>query len=109
MITPWAWWWRGRRGTLIAELQLAGEAHGDGEGLRVVDLNVETKRRLEAPGEELDALFLIEAPGTREEHLKMFLVLLDSAGALARGQFVEGIGAQRWSIAEMKKILEVAP
>ena len=62
MITPWAWWWRGRRGTLITELQLAGEAHGDGEGLRVVDLDVETKRRLEAPGEELDALFLIESP-----------------------------------------------
>jgi len=30
-----------RRGTLVAELQLAGEAHGDGEGLWVVDLDVE--------------------------------------------------------------------
>ena len=109
MITHWAWWWRGRRGTLIAELQLAGEAHGDSEGLRVVDLDFEAKWRLEAPGEELDALFLIEAPGTGEDRLKTVLVLLDSAGALARGQFVEGIGAQRWSVAEMEKILEAAP
>ena len=34
--------WR-RRGALIAELQLAGKTHGDGEGLWVVDLDVEAK------------------------------------------------------------------
>ena len=74
-----------------------------------MDLDVEAKRWLEAPGEELDALSLIEAPGTGEERLKTFRVLRDSAGALARGQFMEGIGAQRWSVAEMEKILEAAP
>jgi hypothetical protein len=35
------WRWRGRRGTLVTQLQLAGEAHGDGKVLRVVDLGVE--------------------------------------------------------------------
>ena len=68
---------------LITELQLASEAHGDGEGLRVVYLDVETKRRLEAPGEELDALFLVEAASTGEERLEAVLVVRDGAVVLA--------------------------
>ena len=48
----------GRRGVLVVELQLTGEAHGDGEGLRVVDLNVEAERRLESRGEDLHLLHL---------------------------------------------------
>ena len=55
-----------RRGTLIAELQLAGEAHGDGKGLRVVDLDVEAERRLESRGEELHLLRLRQVTRPRE-------------------------------------------
>jgi hypothetical protein len=38
--------WCGGPRALIAQLQLAGETHGDGEGLRVVDLDVEAEGRL---------------------------------------------------------------
>ena len=74
-----------------------------------MDLNVEAERRLKTPGEELDALFLIETPSTGKERLEAVLVVRDGARALAGGQFVEGVGAQRWPVAEMEKVLEAAP
>jgi len=76
--------------------------------LRIVDLDVEAERRLKAPGEELDALFLVEAASTGEERLEAVLVVRDGSGALACGQLVEGVGAQRWPVAEMEKVLEAA-
>ena len=74
-----------------------------------MDLDVEAKRRLKTPGEELDALFLIETPSTGKERLEAVLVVRDGSGALACGQLVEGVGAQRWPVAEMEKVLEAAP
>ena len=44
-----------------------------------MDLNVEAERRLKTPGEELDALFLIETPSTGKERLEAVLVLGDRA------------------------------
>ena len=48
-----------------------------------MDLDVEAKRRLKAPGEELDALFLVEVASPGEERLEAVLVVRDGAGALA--------------------------
>jgi hypothetical protein len=48
-----------------------------------MDLDVKAKRWLKAPGEELDALFLIEAPSIGEERLEAVLVVHDGASALA--------------------------
>ena len=48
-----------------------------------MDLDVEAERRLKAPGEELDALFLVEAASTGEERLEAVLVVCDGARALA--------------------------
>jgi len=44
----------------IPQLQLASQAHGCGQGVRVVNLNVEAERRLETHDEELDTLGLRE-------------------------------------------------
>jgi len=68
---------------VLPQLQLASEAHSTGEGLRIVDLDVEAERRLKAPGEELDTLFLVEAASSGEERLEAVLVVRDGAGALA--------------------------
>jgi hypothetical protein len=51
--------------------------------LWIVDLDVEAERQLKAPSEELDALFLIEAPSMGEERLEAVLVVRDGASALA--------------------------
>ena len=48
-----------------------------------MDLDVEVERQLKAPGEELDALFLVEAASPGEERLEAVLVVRDGAGALA--------------------------
>ena len=48
-----------------------------------MDLDVEAERRLKALGEELDALFLVEAASPGEERLEAVLVVRDGAGALA--------------------------
>lgn len=53
---------RGRR-ALVAQVQFPGEAHGDDEGLWIMDLDVEAERRLEVGGEDLYPLCLHE--GTR--------------------------------------------
>ena len=50
--------WCGGERALVAQLQLAGEAHGDGEGLRVVDFHVEAEGWLESRGEDLNLLCL---------------------------------------------------
>ena len=56
-------------------------------------LDVEGERRLEARGEELDPLFLVQVARTREERLEAILVLCDDARALARRQFAERVHA----------------
>ena len=50
--------WRGGKRALVAQLQFAGEAHGDGEGLWVMDLHVEAEGWLESRGEDLHFLCL---------------------------------------------------
>ena len=47
-------------------------------------LDVKAERRLEAGGEELDPLLLVQMPCTRKEHLEAVLVLLHEARAFAR-------------------------
>ena len=44
-----------------------------------MDLDVEAKRWLKAPGEELDTLFLIETPSTGKKRLETVLVVRDGA------------------------------
>jgi len=55
-------WWCGRRNShsciLVVELQLASKAHGDDEGLGIVDLDVEAEWWLESRREGLDVLSL---------------------------------------------------
>ena len=83
--------WRGGPRALIAQLQLVGETHGDGEGLRVVDLDVEAKGRLQASGEELYFLDLRECAGAGKQSLKPVLVLDDRARAPARTSSPSGL------------------
>ena len=72
-------------------------------------LDVEAERRLEAYGEELDPLCLVQAARAREERLEAILVLRDGAHALARRQFAERVQAQRRSVAQVQQVLEAAP
>jgi hypothetical protein len=78
---------------LRTKLQLAGEAHGDGEGLRVEDLDVQAEGRLQTGGEELQLLDLRQGAGAGKQGLKSVLVLDDRARAAARHQLAERIGA----------------
>ena len=48
---------------LVAELQFAGETHGNSQRLRVVDLNIEAEGRLQTHREDLHLLRL--CVGTR--------------------------------------------
>jgi hypothetical protein len=75
---------------LLPELQLACQAHGSREGLRVVDLDVEAERRKETPREELDPLRLVEVSCTWEERLETVLIVRDGARAMAISQLEEG-------------------
>jgi hypothetical protein len=76
------------------QLQLAGETHGDGEGLWVVDLDVEVEGRLQAGGEELHFLGLRECTDAMKQGLKLVLVLDDRARESTRHEFVEQVGVQ---------------
>jgi hypothetical protein len=66
---------RGLRRDLFPEFHLPGEAHGDGQGLGVVDLDVEAEWRLEAYNEELYTLCLREMARVWQESLKAVLVV----------------------------------
>jgi hypothetical protein len=68
---------------MLPELQLARQAHGSRDGLRVVDLDVEAERRKETPCEELDPLRLLEGSCTGEERLEAVLIVRDGARATA--------------------------
>jgi hypothetical protein len=101
--------WRGGPRAQIAQLQLAGETHGDGEGLQVVDLDVEAKGRLQASGEELYFLDLRECAGAGKQSLKPVLVLNDRAHAPARHEFTERVGAQWRPKASIEQLGEAPP
>jgi hypothetical protein len=75
--------WRGGPRALIPQLQLAGETHGDGEGLR-----------LQAGGEELHFLGLHGCADAGKQGLKLVLVLNDQAHASAHHEVTERVGAQ---------------
>lgn len=94
---------------LITQFQLLGEAHGDGEGLRIEDLDVEAERRLETRGEDLDPLGLGEGAGAREKGLKAILVVDDGARACARHELAKGIGAQGWPVPGVEELGETPP
>lgn len=79
---------------LIAQLESAGETHGDSEGLRVVDLDVEAERRLQAGVEEVHFLGLRERASAGEQSLELVLVLDDRTRAFAHCELTERIGAQ---------------
>jgi hypothetical protein len=56
----------GRRRVLLPELQLARQAHGRRQGLRIVDPHAEAERGKEPAGEQLDPLRLIKVPSAGE-------------------------------------------
>lgn len=91
------------------KFDLPSEAHGEGEGLRVVDLDVVAERRQEALGEELDLLPLGQGAGVGKQCLESALVLGDAAGALARREFAERIGAHRRPEPQVQRLGEAAP
>jgi len=77
--------------------------------LRVLDADVEAERQHEAPGEQLNALFLQEGTRAGEERLKAVHVVGHCAGAATLGELGQGCGAQRWPVAEVQQLLEAAP
>jgi len=105
----WRWRWRLCRGALVPHLQLAGEAHGDGEGLRVMDLDVEAEGRLESRREQLHLLLLGEITGLRQQRLETLLELDDSPRALARRELAQRVGAQRRAKAGVEQLDETTP
>jgi hypothetical protein len=100
---------RGGPRAQLTKLQLVGEAHGDGEGLRVDDLDVQAEGRLQTGGEELHLLDLRQGAGAGKQGLKSVLVLDDGARAAARHQLAERIGAQRRPKARMEQLREAPP
>ena len=86
-------WCSGER-ALVAHLQLAGKAHGDSQGLWVVDLYIEAEWWLESRGEDLDLLRLRQVAGLGQECLKSFMEVDDGRRALARHQLTQRIGSQ---------------
>jgi hypothetical protein len=101
--------WHGGSRALIVQLQLAGQTHGDGEGLRVVDLDVEAGGRLQVGGEELHFLGLRECAGAGKQSLKPVLALDDRGRAPARHEFVERVEAQRRPKAGIEQLGEAPP
>lgn len=49
----------GRGGVLLPQLELTGQAHGGGQGLGVLDPDIDAERRLKTTGEQLDPLRLV--------------------------------------------------
>jgi hypothetical protein len=82
---------RGLRHDLFPDFHLPGEAHGDGQGLGVVDLDVEAEWRLEACSEELDTLCLREMAHAWQEGLKAVLVVHHRARSAACNKLVERV------------------
>ena len=60
---------------LLVQLQLAREAHGDDEGLRIVDFHVEAEWRLQSDRKRLYALCLRERADARKQRLEAVLVI----------------------------------
>jgi hypothetical protein len=85
---------RGLCRDLFPEFHLPGEAHGDGQGLGVVDLDVEVERRLEACSEELDTLCLREMARGWQEGLKAVLVVHHQACSAACSKLAERVSTQ---------------
>ena len=106
----WRWQsWNSGGVVLLAQLQLAREAHGDDEGLRVVDFHVEAKRRLQSCRERLYTLRLRERADARKQRLEAGLVLCYRARSLARHQLTKRVGADRRPKAEVEELGEAAP
>jgi len=67
---------------LITKLQLTGKAHGDGERLWVVDLDIEAEQQLQSCREDLYLLHLHEGARAREEGLEAVVVVDDVSARL---------------------------
>jgi hypothetical protein len=86
---------RGLRCDLFPEFHLPGEAHGDEQGLGIVDLDIEAERRLEACSGELDMLRLREMARAWQEGLKAVLVVHHRARLAACSKLAERVCTQR--------------
>jgi hypothetical protein len=93
---------------MFAQLQLAGETHGDDERLGVVDLDVEAEWRLEPGREGLDALGLCQRADAGQQGLEPILILGDGAGPLACHEFGQRTGTDWRPEAEVQKLGEAA-
>jgi hypothetical protein len=100
---------RGRGGALAAgavycslRFELAGRTHSCGQGLGVLDPDVDAERRLETSVEQLNPLRLGKWTSPREERLEPILILGDHARAPAFSQFGQRGSTQRWPITQVQ-------
>jgi hypothetical protein len=103
------WLSGGRGGVLLPQFELECQTHGYGQGLGVLDPDVDAERRLETPGEQLNLLCLGKRTSTREERLEPILILSDRVHASAFSQFGQRGRAQRRPITQVQQLLEVTP
>ena len=85
------------------------EAHGDDEGLRIMDFHVEVERWLQSCRKRLYVLCLRERVDASKQRLEAGLVLCYRARPLARHQLTKGIGADRRPKVKVEELGEVAP
>ena len=100
---------RSRSRTLIAQLQLASQVHGDGERLWIVDLDVKAEKRLQSRHEDMHFLDLSKRSRTGQERLELVLILDDGPRSLARHELAKGIGVHRRTETQVQKFDEAAP
>jgi hypothetical protein len=85
-------------GVLLPQFELAGQTHSCGQGLGVLDPDVDAERRLETSRGQLNPLCLGKWTSTREEHLEPILSQLGQRGS-----------TQRWPITQFEQLLEATP
>jgi hypothetical protein len=103
---------RGRRGgrdALVLQLQLAGETHGDGERLWVVNLDVKAQRRLQSRREQLDLLAFGEVARAGKAGLKPLLEVNSGGGALAGGELTQRVRPERRPEPQIEQFGEAPP
>jgi hypothetical protein len=96
-------------GVLLPQFELAGQTHSCGQGLGVLDPDVDAERRLETSREQLNPVCLGKWTSTREERLELILILDDRARAPAFNQLGQRGSTQRWPITQVQQLLEATP
>jgi hypothetical protein len=94
---------------MLPQFELVGQTHSCGQGLGVLDPDVNAKRWLETSGEQLNPLHLSKRTSTRDERLEPILILGDRARAPPFSQFGQRGSAQRWPITQVQQLLEATP